>query len=469
MDSLIPTETREERRDDSLRTAVTPDPSILAREAEEQEPTIATAPSDDPPDGGLTAWLTIMASFLLNFVDLGFSYGFGVYQEQYKLREFSDVSVTQIDLIGSICMALSLFLGAFMARPCQRFGMRAVAVLGSIILFVGTLSAGFCTSVPTLIVTQGIIQGAGAGILFIPGAAIPAQWFSKRRALAIGIGSSGAGLGGVFWSLVGRLLISRFGREWALRISAFVNLGLCAIAIIFLNERKTRATRKEEGEKKEPILDRNMFRDPVFAVLYCGNGVSVFGYLVPFFYLPTFASTRTGCTPFLASLLLSMMNLGSAVGRIIFGAIADTRVGRFNTVLIGMAWAGASQWLFWSLANVRGSYGLSMVFAIVYGLCGGGYIGIFHVILAHVFDPTRLAALTGLFFTSELLGQTTGGPIAGAILQNTGEDWYPMIGYSGASLVMGALLGWMAKIMFERREKREREEGEKTEGRDGAA
>ncbi|KZT57593.1 MFS general substrate transporter [Calocera cornea HHB12733] len=461
MDSVTPVETQDDRRDDSLRTAVTPDPSFVVGEAEKKKPATLRLPSDDPPDGGLTAWLTIMASFLLNFVDLGFMYGFGVYQEQYKLREFSDVSATQIDLIGSIGVALTLFLGAFLGRPCQRFGMRAVSVVGSIILFVGTLSAGFCTSIPTLIVTQGIVQGAGAGILFVPGAAIPAQWFSKCRALAIGIGASGAGLGGVFWSLIGRLLISQVGRQWALRVSAFVNLGLCAIAIVILNERKTHATRKEEGEKEEPILDWNMFKDPVFAVLYCASGVSVFGYLVPFFYLPTFASTNTGCTPFLASLLVSMMNLGSASGRIILGAIADTRMGRFNTVLMGMGCAGASQWLFWSLANARGSYALSMVFAVVYGLCGGGYIGIFPVVLAHVFDPTRLAAITGLFFTSELVGQTTGGPIAGAILQRSGENYYPMIGYSGASLVLGSALGCVAKVMSERRERRERE------GRDG--
>ncbi|KZO91797.1 MFS general substrate transporter [Calocera viscosa TUFC12733] len=397
--------------------------------------------------------------FLLNFVDVGFTYGFGVYQEEYKLQEFTDVSATQIDLIGSICMALTLFLGAFMGRPCQRFGMRAVSVVGSIIFFVGTFSAGFCTSIPTLIVTQGIITGSGAGIMFVPGAAIPAQWFSRRRALAIGIGASGGGLGGVFWSLVGRLLISRLGREWALRVSSFVNLGLCVVAITFLSERKTRQTRKQEGEKDEPIFAWKMFKDPVFSVLYFASGVSVFGYLVPFFYLPTFASTNTGCTPFLASLLVSMMNLGSASGRIILGAIADTRVGRFNTVLVGMCCAGVSQWLFWSLANARGSYALSMVLAVVYGLVGGGYIGIFPVVLAHVFDHTRLAAITGLFFTSELLGQVTGGPIAGAILQRTG-GYYPMIAYSGASLVLGSGLGWVAKVMSLRRER----EGARGEG-----
>ncbi|EJU00599.1 MFS general substrate transporter [Dacryopinax primogenitus] len=432
MDSTTPADPTEERRDDSLRT-VTPEPGAIVDAAGKPGTQVTSAEvvsgADQPPDGGITA------CFILNFVDLGFTYGFGVYQEQYKLREFADVSATQIDLVGSICVALTLFLGAFMGRPCQRYGMRAVSIVGSIVFFVGTLSAGFCTSIPTLIVTQGIIQGAGAGMLFVPGAAIPAQWFARRRALAIGIGASGAGLGGVFWSLIGRLLISQLGRQWALRVSSFINLGLCVIAIVFLKERKTREARWREGEKDEPILDWRMFRDPVFAVLYCASAVSVFGCV-----LLRLAPTLTN-----ANTQVSMMNLGSASGRIILGAIADTRAGRFNTVLAGMFCAGASQWLFWSLANKSGSYALCMVLAIVYGLCGGGYIGIFPVVLAHAFDHTRLAAITGLFFTSELVGQPTGGPIAGAILQSSGGNYYPMIAYSGASLVLGSALGWVAR------------------------
>jgi len=156
--------------------------------------------------------------------------------------------------------------------------------------------------------------------------------------------------------------------------------------------------------------------------------------------------------------MVSMMNLASALGRIVLGAVADTRVGRMNTVLIGMGAAGMSQWLWWSLANYKGSYGLAMAGSVMYGFLGGGYIGIFPVVLAHVFDHRRLPALTGLFFTSELLGQTTGGPIAGAILQSTGNNYYPMIIYSGSTLVAASLFGCIARLMALRRQRQEKDD-----------
>jgi hypothetical protein len=67
-------------------------------------------PFDLPPDGGLTAWLVVLACFLLNFNILGILYSFGrrilscfifrsqalnvigIYQAHYLLHQFPDDS-----------------------------------------------------------------------------------------------------------------------------------------------------------------------------------------------------------------------------------------------------------------------------------------------------------------------------------------------------------------------------------------
>lgn len=68
-------------------------------------------------------------------------------------------------------MALTLSTGMFAGRAVELFGYRKVALGGSI-LFVGSLvAAGFCRTIPALILTQGVLSGIGAGILFIPAAA----------------------------------------------------------------------------------------------------------------------------------------------------------------------------------------------------------------------------------------------------------------------------------------------------------
>lgn len=103
-----------------------------------------------------------------------------------------------------------------------------------------------------------------------------------------------------------------------------------------------------------------------------------------------------------------MANLGAGLGRVALGALADTRYGEMNTVITAIALAGVSQWVLWSVAELRRSWDLGMLFAVVYGFFGGGYLGsvvlpreackslssfvirVIPVVLPHMFDPSRL-------------------------------------------------------------------------------
>lgn len=95
----------------------------------------------------------------------------------------------------------------------------------------------------------------------------------------MGIGMCGSSIGGVFWSLVTRVLLSQLGRKWALVTTAFINLLFCAVAIVFLNERTKETDRESVPEKREPIFNWKMFCDPVFTVVYLCSALSAFGYV----------------------------------------------------------------------------------------------------------------------------------------------------------------------------------------------
>jgi MFS family permease len=74
-----------------------------------------------------------------------------------------------IALVGSSCTALTLTIGIPIGRWIDLYGCRKVTFVGSVIFSAGLVMAGFCSTVPTLLVTQGIITGIGAGIIFVPG------------------------------------------------------------------------------------------------------------------------------------------------------------------------------------------------------------------------------------------------------------------------------------------------------------
>ncbi|KAF8751528.1 Major Facilitator Superfamily [Rhizoctonia solani] len=59
-------------------------------------------------------------------------------------------------------------------------GYKMFIAAGCIVVFVGQLLAAFCTSLWSIFLTQGVLQGVGCGLLLPMVFALPSQWFSKR-------------------------------------------------------------------------------------------------------------------------------------------------------------------------------------------------------------------------------------------------------------------------------------------------
>ncbi|KAF8591148.1 MFS general substrate transporter, partial [Ramaria rubella] len=274
-----------------------------------------------------------------------------------------------VALIGSICTALTLTIGVPVGRAIEIFGYRGVALGGSVLFSGSLVGAGFCHTVPTLLVTQGILNGIGAGILFIPATTAPAQWFLKRRSLSIGLSSAGAGVGGIFWSFIIRAIIARFGYQWALWSSACISAFINGIALCLLKTRPMPSSLKQSSIWSALIL----FKDPKFITLYCASCLSVFGYMVPFYFVPTYAQTQLQSSPLVGSILSAVLDIGMVFGRIILGLAADSKLGTMNSIVSGMALAGICQFALWIPSS--SSLPLLYIFSFSYGLLGGGYIG----------------------------------------------------------------------------------------------
>lgn len=66
---------------------------------------------------------------------------------------------------------------------------------------------------------------------------VPAQWFSKRRGLALGIVSSGAGIGGVVLPFVQTAVNNTLGIAWAYRVIGFICLAGNILICILVREK----------------------------------------------------------------------------------------------------------------------------------------------------------------------------------------------------------------------------------------
>ncbi|GJJ07048.1 hypothetical protein Clacol_001247 [Clathrus columnatus] len=310
-------------------------------------------------------------------------------------------------------------MSVLVGRWIEIYGVKRVTIIGSVVFSGSLVAAGFCRSIPSLIITQGFLSGIGAGILYIPSVTAPLAWFSKKRSLVLGISSAGSGIGGICYSFLTRLVITKLSYQWALWITACISAFLNLVAIILIKSRSTRTH-----------VNRGSFRD-VFKLLKDPR------FFVPFFYVPTYAQTQLRATPLTGSILVAVLDLGVSMGKILIGRLADSWIGTMNAIGISMAISGLCQLFLWLPAS--NSLGLLYVFSFVYGFFGGS-IGLLPAILSRIYDAERIPSITGLFYSGELPGEMAGGPIAGIIFSKGNGNWSPVIIYSAMTMFFGSIL-----------------------------
>ena len=82
----------------------------------------------------------------------------------------------------------------------------------------GYFFSSFATSIPLLIITYGLIAGAGIGIVYGVPIAVTAKWFPDRKGLAVGLTVVGFGLSPLITAPLAGFLIDTYGIDSTFRI-----------------------------------------------------------------------------------------------------------------------------------------------------------------------------------------------------------------------------------------------------------
>lgn len=109
------------------------------------------------------------------------------------------------------------------------------------------------------------------------------QWFDKRRGLALGLSASGSGIGGLVMPFIMNALLQKFGAPWTYRIIGFICLALGTVSTLLVREKfPDRGGRKKISD----IVQWSVLKDNNLKLWCVAATITLFGYLVPFFYLP---------------------------------------------------------------------------------------------------------------------------------------------------------------------------------------
>ncbi|KAJ7606610.1 major facilitator superfamily domain-containing protein [Roridomyces roridus] len=366
------------------------------------------------PDRGFQAWATVAGSFLIMFCGFGYSTSFGVYQDFYVREYLLRSSSSTISWIGSVNIFIVLTGGFVAGRLHDRGYFYPLMYGGSLLMALSLFSLSFAQTNQfyQVFLTQGIANGIGAGMTYVPCVAVISHHFKKRRALAMTLRR--------FWFFPRRCDTSNHAQQDALRYSTWVCECRARERCSHYRSTSPRVLSDADASpataKVRTSLSRLCTNSPATGRTVSrllGLESSRIGFYYPLFYLQLDA-TKHGIDPTFAFYALVIMNASSFIGRLFPGLVSHRwSVKTMITVAAGCATVS------------------------LYGFFAGFIVSLMGPLFAILTDDlSELGTRIGLSFAFSGLGILVGPPIDGLLLTNDFVWWRPAL-FSGVMALAG--------------------------------
>jgi MFS family permease len=293
--------------------------------------------------------------------------------------------------------------------------------------------------VDLLYVTYSVGLGIGIGLTYVPSVGAVQPWFLANRAFASGLAVAGIGAGNFLVPLAATWLIGLVGWRTAYQVLAAVVLLLAGAAALAIDDDPARhgargAARTDRATLPGATLGQAL-RTKAFWLLYFSSMLVCVGLFVPMVHLASYAQDA-GYSEAQGVALVSLIGLGSLLGRFTIGGVAD-RLGRVPSFAVMYVGLGAMLIVWW----LTTSYWLLVAFALLFGAFYGGFVALAPTLIMDLYGPRAVSAIIGLLYTAPGVGTLVGPPLAGAAYDAWGSYAAPILAasalsFAGAGLVL---------------------------------
>ncbi|KAM0481980.1 hypothetical protein ACHAPX_003314 [Trichoderma viride] len=388
-----------------------------------------------PPDGGLRAWLVVVGAWCTSFCSFGWINSVGAFQDYYETTILKDYSASTVSWIPSLQIFFMMFLGPFIGLIYDKYGPRYLIIGGTFLHVFGLMMTSISTQYYQILLSQGVCSAIGVSAIFQPALNSIATWFTTKRGAAYGLLATGSSLGGVIFPIMVTRLIKEVGFPWAMRICAFLILGLLIIAIVTVDA--------FNPPKFQPITFKRMvapFTEFQFSCVCFGLLLFTFGLYVPINFISVEAAAG-GVDSNLVLYMVPILNAGSLFGRIMSGFAGD-KFGRYNVFVTVCYLASIFVLGLWIPASTTAA---RVAFAAIFGFFSGAYVALIAALVVQISPVTEMGFRMGLSFFVLSFGGLTTNPISGAILEGPLGWLGPKI-FSGVFCIVGTTFVLAARI-----------------------
>ncbi|EAT92589.2 hypothetical protein SNOG_01094 [Parastagonospora nodorum SN15] len=369
----------------------------------------------------------------------GFTLTYGAFQAYYRNTLLRNETPSAISWIGTVQAWLLIFIGV-MSGPLFDLGyFRSMLIVGNFLVVFGIMMLSLSTTYWQVFLSQGLCMGLGAGLLYIPSLALVGVWFDKKRALALGIVMSGIAVGGVIYIIMFDRLTKSAGFPWAMRAIGFVALVAACLSIpALLSGSKMLATKR----KARALFDKSALHERLFLIFTACSFFTFLGYMVPYFYIPTYARERLGSSDSLSLYMLVFAIAGSFFGRLTSGVIAHF-AGAIVTWILCVFASGVLA-LSWISIEKESTF---IAFSILWGFFSAALVTVPSAAFANITpDLSRLGTRLGMSWSVSSIASLIGAPIAGALLKKKDgrTDFIGVQVWSAVCLMLGTM--WLVVL-----------------------
>jgi len=374
-------------------------------------------------------WVVTTAALIIGTLIFGTRYSFGVFFKSLE-GEF-DLTRTVTSSIFSVYMLLCPLFAILGGWALDRYGPRVAIFLMGLFIGISLLLTSQVNSSWQLFITYSLLLAIGTGATYTILMSTISRWFDKKRGLALGIGSSGGGLGTVVIAPFAAYLISSFDWRIAYRVIGLI-AGLVVISLSMLLRKdpseigllpdgvkatpgKIAVPDKKDDAKPVSFSLNQAFRTRSFwALSVVWLSFSMCLHLLLTHIVPH--ATDVGISAAEAAIILGLIGGISIPGRLMMGWVSD-RIGRkVSAITCALIQCGAMVWLAWAQ-----DLWMFYLFAIVYGFAYGGFDSPVTAMIGDIFGLRSIGVIIGVLGIGFGIGAAIGPAIGGLIFDVSGS------------------------------------------------
>ena len=416
----------------------------------------------------MNRWLVVIGAILIQLA-LGAIYSWSVFTP--ILKNDYGFSTTETQIIFSTGLVTFALVMVMAGKLQVIHGPRKIALAGGILLGVGYMLASLVGgSFILMLITIGIIGGAGIGLAYVVPIAVGIKWFPDKKGLISGLAVAGFGFGATIWvKLAGSWgnLLENAGLHTTYFIYGVIFMIMVVLGSFFMVNPPegyspagwTAPEAKKGGPSGYNFTPRKLFRNRgakkqfymIWAMFIFGAlaGLMVIGVIKLFGIDALQASgnyTAAEASIIAGTAMAVFYAIFNGIGRIVWGAIAD-KIGTKKSL---MALFSFQALMMFTLFQMGGNEYTLYVASALIGFNFGGNFSLFPTTTAEFFGTKTVGQNYGYVFTAYGVGGVI-GPIMAGVFKDAGatagvDAWYPAFIIAGVLCLVAVFLAYFLKV-----------------------